>query len=173
MSNSRLCSVCKVNPASRGDKKRCLECNRKRSNRYTLLLKAKIIEFLGGSCVQCGNSDPRVLEVDHVNGGGHKHVQLRGTHGVRRDILSGLLPREEVQLLCANCHRIKTVSETTKEAEWWESYKETRRTVTFATTVAGTAGVSAVAGSGPTTSKEWSLGVRAELDEIEAGANAI
>lgn len=64
-------------------------------------------------CVDCGNSDIRVLEFDHIN-------------GQKADEISHLLsqncgwPRIEAEIAkcevrCANCHRIKTV----ERGGWW------------------------------------------------------
>lgn len=59
--------------------------------------------------MRCGFSDERVLEIDHVNGDGYLD-KTRSTHGIYmnviRDIQNGT---RRFQLLCANCHKIKTV----------------------------------------------------------------
>ena len=39
-------------------------------------LKIELIAIMGGKCVRCGYSDPRALQVDHVNGEGTKHRKL-------------------------------------------------------------------------------------------------
>jgi len=60
-----------------------------------------------GRCVQCGNVDYRVLDFDHID------------PASKVDSISGLVSRgsawwrieaelQKCQLLCANCHRIKT-----------------------------------------------------------------
>jgi len=61
---------------------------------------------LGGKCVRCDKGDDyRVLQIDHINGGGRRDVQLRGTVAAQRDVLKGNI--EGYQLLCANCNVIK------------------------------------------------------------------
>lgn len=77
-------------------------------------LRLAAIAALGGHCVQCGISDERVLEFDHIkpilrrtNG----HTQKDNRIDFRR-IIEGA--EHGLQLLCANCHRIKT-----REANEW------------------------------------------------------
>ncbi len=58
-----------------------------------------------GKCVKCGFDDIRTLEIDHINGGGTKERTEIG-HG---PIYGRVLQHpEKYQLLCANCHKIKT-----------------------------------------------------------------
>ena len=64
--------------------------------------------ILGNQCVICGNKDSWVLEIDHI-------IPLRNEkiHRGRTtydEILNGNL--KNVQLLCANCHKRKTIMET-------------------------------------------------------------
>jgi 5-methylcytosine-specific restriction endonuclease McrA len=82
-----------------------------RDARHALKLKLAIIAFLGGKCARCGVQDPRVLTLDHVHGGGRRDHAKRGTHGIRRDILKGARDASDFQILCANCHLIKTFHE--------------------------------------------------------------
>lgn len=60
----------------------------------------------------CLNGDHRVLEVDHINGDGYKVRQIFKS-GYRGQSIDQKLKaveayRTRFQLLCANCHRIKT-----------------------------------------------------------------
>lgn len=67
--------------------------------------RAFLIEYLTTHpCVDCGNSDIRVLEFDHV--------------GIKTDAISELLDKsldrikneiKQCEVRCANCHRIKTM----------------------------------------------------------------
>lgn len=78
------------------------------SRRHRARVRMAAIEKLGGRCEACGMDESAVLEFDH-----RAPVQRR-TNGVRshdslglcRDILRGEV--DEVQLLCANCHTLKT-----------------------------------------------------------------
>jgi hypothetical protein len=71
--------------------------------------RLKVLECLGGKCALCGIPDNRVLQIDHINGGGTKERNQLSTMAVYRKILK--LCQEErsenYQLLCANCHLIK------------------------------------------------------------------
>lgn len=101
---------------------RCKDCRSKIASLYweknwkrkTLIkrleyaqLKKEVLLKLGNKCFLCGFSDPRALQIDHVNGGGSKVRLLikRNWHKFYREVLidkSGLY-----QLLCANCNWIK------------------------------------------------------------------
>lgn len=70
--------------------------------------RLKAIEMLGGCCKECGVADSRVLQFDHIvpelrnkenQHNSYKNVSL---------ILKGILTAKDIQLLCANCHAIKT-----------------------------------------------------------------
>ncbi len=80
--------------------------------------KKEIIKVLGGKC-KCGINDIRVLDIDHINGDGKKY-NINGKRGIRAEFSGGMTgfacwvkqnPRDakkRFQVLCANCHRIKT-----------------------------------------------------------------
>lgn len=67
------------------------------------------IEKLGGKCVHCGNSDDRVLEIDHVLPLSKEEEKRIHAHYVFKEILEHDTPGLKYQLLCANCHKIKTI----------------------------------------------------------------
>lgn len=68
-------------------------------------VRRRLIEALGGRCVQCGFSDWRALQVDHVNGDGRKDPHRYGSRYAYSKIV--LANRDRYQLLCANCNWIK------------------------------------------------------------------
>ena len=75
---------------------------------YKKSKRTQLIEILGNKCVRCGFSDIRALQLDHINGGGHKECVKFG----HRDAMISyyLKHREEtykLQVLCANCNWIK------------------------------------------------------------------
>jgi len=75
---------------------------RERSRRNAILK-------LGGCCSNCGTMDHRVLEFDHIDPRGGRID--RKTLGISQDKLLRIISKgnvDNVQLLCASCHRIKT-----------------------------------------------------------------
>ncbi len=104
--------TCPINPEhhTRYADGRCKKCIRRRQRlrhrRQYKNAREMIFAALGGKCAVCGNSDPRVLQVDHKKGGG---TQMRRKYSGSRyypKILSEL-HRGGYQLLCANDHAIK------------------------------------------------------------------
>lgn len=73
------------------------------SRRSRATTRALAFEALGNKCAWCGLTTPSVLEIDHINGGGHAEVNSR-----RHSIRAAKGDVEGLQLLCANCHREKT-----------------------------------------------------------------
>lgn len=68
-------------------------------------IKEKVLDLLGRQSAWCGFDDERVLQLDHVNGGGNKErKELRCQYSVYRRVLD--YP-SEYQILCANCNWIK------------------------------------------------------------------
>ena len=68
-------------------------------------MKQQAIALLGGKCVRCQLDDIRCLQIDHI-------IPIRGdrsTYGVKlyRNLVQGG-STENLQVLCANCHAIKT-----------------------------------------------------------------
>ncbi len=75
--------------------------------------KLSIITALGGKCAHCGINDWRVLEVDHINPAKKKRPR-KWTHRSPTRFSLWAQEIDNLQLLCANCHRIKT----RKESRW-------------------------------------------------------
>ena|SRR5215213_2972902 len=74
-------------------------------------LKARLLDFLSDkSCTACGISDPRVLDFDHIN------IEEK-SFGIARGLTNAfnwvkiLTEIEKYQILCANCHRIRTAEQ--------------------------------------------------------------
>jgi 5-methylcytosine-specific restriction endonuclease McrA len=73
---------------------------------------------MGGKCSHCGINDIRVLQIDHI-------VPLRRrTNGLDRKDADTTLSmriirgnRDNVQVLCANCHLIKTLEDRKRYVE--------------------------------------------------------
>ena len=68
-------------------------------------IRSELIKILGAKCSNCGHLDIRVLQFDHIKGGGEKH---RREFSHRNQYLKCLLKNTHiVQLLCANCNFLK------------------------------------------------------------------
>lgn len=136
----KICGACKkelsVNDFSNNPTKpdgkqwQCKDCqaqyrkNHYKKNKQKYIDKAKInteeyrrqyYEWLRlKQCVDCGNSDIRVLEQDHLC---DKSFNISSKVGAMT--LVSLMPElEKCETVCANCHRIRTV----ERGDWMRSY---------------------------------------------------
>ena len=71
-------------------------------------LRSEVLSHYGGACACCGESEPKFLGLDHIDGGGTKH---RNELGLRGDAVYGWAKREGYppifQVLCHNCNMAK------------------------------------------------------------------
>lgn len=70
----------------------------------TAELRRQVFNMFGNKCLKCGFDDARALQIDHINGGGNKHVRSVFILTRYRAILKD---PTGFQLLCANCNWIK------------------------------------------------------------------
>jgi len=68
--------------------------------------KNRALMFMGGRCEHCGNNDSRVLQFDHVKGGGRTEL-LSGSRNSTQRARAVFRQPSKYQLLCANCNWIK------------------------------------------------------------------
>lgn len=94
--------------------------------RYRLEIRAKLIQYLRAHpCVDCGETDIRVLEFDHIRG--EKEYGIAGTlrQGYSWDTILQEIAKCEVR--CANCHARRTAEVgnyyTTRPAEILAAYR--------------------------------------------------
>ena len=82
----------------------------KKSNAtYKKIKKIAILEIkMGNPCNICGENDPRVLDFDHINPKFKKYSISDLTNGGGYSFKTILKEMSKCQILCANCHRIKT-----------------------------------------------------------------
>lgn len=73
---------------------------------YRRRKRAAALAVLGGCCSGCGIDDERLLDIDHIDGDGRIERLTLGSYAILGRVLSG---SSGYQLLCANCHRIKTL----------------------------------------------------------------
>ena len=83
-----------------------LEINREKRRKNNFKRRLEILSFLGNKCSRCSNEDWRVLQVDHVNGGGSKERRSLGNSAssLKKKVHEN---PSNYQLLCANCNWIK------------------------------------------------------------------
>jgi hypothetical protein len=79
-----------------------------------------IFSLLGNKCNRCGQSDKRVLQIDHVNGGGSRERKLKGsTYIYYDDIITSIKENEgSFQLLCSNCNLIEAINKGYRVSIW-------------------------------------------------------
>jgi hypothetical protein len=69
--------------------------------------KIEIIKKLGGKCVECGNTDIWVLDINHLDRG-KKRRPSNGKYTWQFRLKEWNENLSNLKLLCANCHRIHT-----------------------------------------------------------------
>ena len=83
------------------------ERQRESRNRSIARNKAYVKSYLESkSCIDCGNSDIRVLEFDHINDDKLYDVSYMVTKAYRLDLIKQEI--EKCEIRCCNCHRIIT-----------------------------------------------------------------
>lgn len=101
-----------------------LEQVKEQSKRRRMRLKEGVVAALGGRCCKCGYSENiHALQVDHINGDGHEDRKNGWNQWkVYKDIIDHG-SQNRYQLLCANCHCIKTMEN--------REHKSSRKRKTF------------------------------------------
>jgi hypothetical protein len=71
--------------------------------------RIEILNLLGNKCSICGYSDPRALQIDHVNGGGRKELRKFSNYFIHLKFVLTQIKAgsKDYQLLCANHNAIK------------------------------------------------------------------
>lgn len=77
----------------------------KRSLRREEIKRRMMLFYKDHPCVDCGETDPRVLDFDHINTKRHNISTL-----LRKEYSWETILKEAAncEVRCANCHRIKT-----------------------------------------------------------------
>ena len=76
---------------------------RQRKVKLRYIYRLKTLSLLGAQCVCCGETDPAMLSIDHINGGGE--FERKFSTGVEyfQRMLNHLKARELFRVLCLNC----------------------------------------------------------------------
>lgn len=85
-----------------------------------LSTRLELVDYLGSRCVKCGFSDIRALCIDHISGGGTRDRLTRGANYYRYYLEHLEEAKDKLQVLCANCDRIKKY----ENKEQFVKYKE-------------------------------------------------
>lgn len=104
------------------------ETNRKNSREQHASARARALCALGGRCVRCGFSDPRALQIDHVNGGGNDDFKRLHAIPYLNHVLDEVQRGSgKFQLLCANCNWIKKSENAESNSDEYHSRKGIKR----------------------------------------------
>lgn len=87
------------------------------------------IEKYGSKCSTCSETDPVVLEFDHIDGGGCAESRAADVKEIHIRLRRAGWPNT-VQLLCRSCHNIKTrMNKTQTPSRQTVDYRKLRLTV--------------------------------------------
>ncbi len=87
-----------------GTQDRCEECAEK-AIEYHRKRKIEVMDAYGGPiCVGCGLDEVLILQMDHINGGGHKHAKEIGGRGKIYQWLRKNNFPPGFRVLCPNCN---------------------------------------------------------------------
>jgi len=84
--------------------------------RYRRIVKQIVMDAYGNKCICCGEDNPDLLTIDHINGNGSQHRRevKSGGHGFYRWIINHRFP-DNLRLLCWNCNCGLIVNDTIKK----------------------------------------------------------
>jgi hypothetical protein len=103
-----LCCFC-AKPAIKGQVycRPCGDIHNQRELRYRSQTRKEVLNHYGSNCACCGRPDMGVHEIDHINGGGTKHIkQLKSGSAFYRWLKKQGFP-EGFQTLCPTCNKLK------------------------------------------------------------------
>ncbi len=80
-----------------------IEVETEKRKRKSWIQKLQVIAAYGAMCVCCGETAVEFLTIDHINGGGVKHVKSLNTT-FYKFLIKNNFPKDEYRLLCMNCN---------------------------------------------------------------------
>jgi hypothetical protein len=140
MNKTKFCFKCRKSKSikkfnknrSRKDglQSKCRDCDQKRARKYFRLTRVRqlpkikarqariraevreklLVYLIDHPCVDCGNTDPRVLEFDHVRGKKVMSISDLIRYGRSWEVI--FVEIKKCQVRCANCHKIRTYRKT-------------------------------------------------------------
>lgn len=106
------CKSCNIERAKRfyvDNPEKCKERDKRRKPRARDENRMRVLQYLlAHPCIDCGESDPVVLEFDHLRDKVRALSQLAGTAYAWKTIQAEI---DKCVVRCANCHRRKTARE--------------------------------------------------------------
>ena len=113
--------------AKKDNYRKCTECLKNKAKKYRSKLKETIFDYYGRECIYFGSN--RDLQIDHVNGDGHKHKKKISEHRPNKNQASSRVSSTEIyydiiknnfpnsfQTVCKICNVMKG---TLTEDEWF------------------------------------------------------
>lgn len=102
-----LCRFCESEPAVPGGS--LCQYHREKYSDYRLQIKLEVLDAYGGPfCALCGADDFNVLEIDHIEGGGRKHLREIGLQSSGYSFYLWLRRNEYPEgfrVLCPTCNK--------------------------------------------------------------------
>ena len=79
----------------------------------------EIYDILGKKCQLCGISDMKVLQIDHIHGGGNYQRKIltgdKGYQFILKEVKSG---SDNYRILCANCNLLEAIKLGLRQTLW-------------------------------------------------------
>ena len=108
------------------DKEKTREYQKEWSRNHRAKIRIKAIEILGGKCVECGyDANYIALQIDHKDPVLRikNHRIYESGNMTLKHIVNSTINIDSVQLLCANCHAIKSFGDRLK----YKNYDKPKR----------------------------------------------
>ena len=90
------------------DKDKQLEFQRTNTANKNYMRRFTLLEFLGGGCAVCGESDYTCLQIDHIEIKRRKSSDYKYGQDTVLNVYMDREDTDNLQVLCANCHMKKT-----------------------------------------------------------------
>lgn len=75
-----------------------------RSRRIAFEKRNIVLDYYGGKCACCGESNREFLAIDHINKDGAEERKIRKKRNIAVSIISQGFPKDKYRVLCHNCN---------------------------------------------------------------------